>query len=223
MPRIGKSFFAFVIAMVFASEAVYADFSAALGPEAGFFWEKAGESEASAAAQAFSLGGGMSVFSIEDGSFWGFFGHFSFLAPLLLTVNKEDVDLRVYDFLLQAAFLAGPGFRFDMGDTFRLNLGVGAHVLYLVAAAKSDHSFYGEYQYSRSSINLGAGAKAELGFNLSSPLYIALGAVFTFDFLNYSQASSPQHDGGGMASNYMMPAVKAYLCVGWRFDDISED
>ncbi|MDR0550716.1 MAG: hypothetical protein LBG72_01725 [Spirochaetaceae bacterium] len=208
-----------ILVLFVAPVGANADFRAALGPEFGFFLENTD----GASSQALFTGGTISIISVEDDAFFGFFCGFSFIVPVKLTTNTEKIDLGFYDFVLQSELIIGPCFKFGITDELRLNLGAGLHALYLTASAKQNHEFYGEYKEQHQLFNLGAAAAVELNFDFSSPLYLAFGTAFTYDFCNYSYASAPSYNSGGWTQGYGLLGVKAYICVGWRFEDFGDD
>ncbi|MDR0539650.1 MAG: hypothetical protein LBG74_04005 [Spirochaetaceae bacterium] len=200
--------------MIAVEAPVFADFSAAAGAQFGIMMESAGNTHST----LYAPGGAISLFSIEEGSFIGFFAHFSFLVPAAIT-NSGDVSLDFYDFLFLGSFTAGPGFKIELGDTFRLNIGAGINVLGLLSSATITHEFYDEYQYSHTMLNIGAGLVVELSFEKIAPFYIALGLTFSYDFLNYSESSSPQGTVKGWTTDYALFAPRPYICFGYHFDD----
>lgn len=211
--------FCFVLYPVCAA----AEFSIGGGPEGGFSFEKT----AGASSTLIAPGAAVAIFSVPEDSIIGLFFHFSFLFPVLLEkkagTTENKVDLSFYDFLFQASAMLGAGFRFDVGDTFRLNLGVGPEILGLIANAKKKSDFYNEYNYSLSSLSIGIGAAAEISLEALAPFYIALGTVLSYNFLNYTSVSASNVSEEGWAKNYFLFSVRPYICFGWHFEGIDGD
>jgi hypothetical protein len=218
MPLTGKILaFALVLA---APPLVFADFSAAIGGGADFVFEKT----QTAQSELVSVGGALSLFSVEEGSVVGCFANFSVFFPISLQkaangAAAEPVDLRAYDFIVQGGLCIGPGFRFDMGDVMRLNLGLGASVQGLVAAGSAANEVYQDRQFSVATVNFGPAAALELTLEIAPPFYIALGIAATYDFFNYSVVSAAAYNTRGWAEDYTMLSLRPYLCIGYHFDD----
>lgn len=221
--RFKKRIYSAVFCLIFYPVCAAADFSIAGGPEGGFSFEKT----TNASSILMAPGAAVSIYSLPEDSIIGLFFHFSFLFPVHLEkktdTTESKVDLSFYDFLFQVSGIIGVGFRFELGDSFRLNLGAGPEIVGLIANAKKQSELYNEYSYALSSLSLGIGTSVEVSLEVFAPFYIALGTVLSYNFLNYTSVTASNFNDDGWAKNYFLFSVRPYICFGWHFEGINGD
>jgi hypothetical protein len=161
-------------------------------------------------------------YSFGDKKDIGFFFHYAFLFPSVVSGSGEAKD---YD--LQWEFIIGPGFRYSLSDDLKLQFGVGLDWMPIIAAYTENSETGASVDYSKVAYNLGAGADIGIKYDIKDYFYINAGLTLSYMFYNYTSLTSvvelPNdisrrtqlfHDN---VKPYSMFGIKPYICIGFNY------
>ncbi len=194
-----------------------------IGFEYGSFFEHASDSGITTDSYMASPGIALSTYTFWNRKNVGFFIHDSFLFPtnILTTINgtTTDIDLGIYDLLVQVGIIIGPGFRYSFNKNIKLHYGIGLSFLETVANYSSYSSYYGTtISYSMFAFNFGVGGDIGVKYDVSDIIYLDVGTILNYDFKNYTLISSSFSDASSWSNrNYRMISFRPYICVGFNF------
>jgi hypothetical protein len=166
--------------------------------------------------------------TLSSYTFWnkkniGLFVHDSFLFPnaISTTINgiTTDVDLGIYDTIMQLFIIIGPGFRYNFDKNLKLHYGIGFSFLETIANYSIYSSYYGgTISYNMAAFNFGIGSDVGLKYDISDSLYFDGGTIINYDFKNHTTISSSFGDASGWSNNnYRMISIRPYISFGFNF------
>jgi len=181
------------------------------GFEYGNFFESSSNGDNTAKSYLASPGINLNVYSFWGGRDIGLFIHDIFAFPqkgtLEINGNKTDVDLSVYDLIMQVGIIIGPGFRYSISDKLKLQFGIGLSFMEMAGIYS---------RYSLLSFNFGIGGDIAIKYDLTDTFFLSIGSVLTLDFLNHTSIFTSYGNASGWGKNYSMFGLRPYICIGFN-------
>jgi hypothetical protein len=141
----------------------------------------------------------------------GFFHSHSFLFPNNIKTNVDG-----YDYFFQYNFIMGPAFRIPFTEKFDMTLGLGFSFGPTIGTFNDK---------TLSQFNLGIGGDAGFSFSVNKMVYVNIGAIYSYLFLNRTSTGTGTYDDDGdenttaeWSKNYNMTAIRPYIRTGLRFN-----
>ena len=138
---------------------------------------------------------------------FGFFQNHSFLFPNNIIANRDE-----YHYFFQYNFIIGPAFRIPFTKTVDMTLGPGLSFGPIIGEHNSR---------SLSQFNLGIGGDAGVSFFVNKMMYVTIGSLFSYLFVNTTSTGTGKYDDEGdeittrkWSKNYNMAGVRPYIRIG---------
>lgn len=152
----------------------------------------------------------------------GLFLHSSLLFPSTMEATIDgttsDVDLDIYDFIIQYNLLIGPGFHVDFSDRALLHTGIGFHFVMMAAEYTIDTEYYDSFYFNTTSYSYGLGGDIGLKINLTNRFCIDGGIILSYDLKTYTEVTTSVGSASDWSgSGYKMIAFNPYISAGFTF------
>jgi hypothetical protein len=154
-------------------------------------------------------------------AFWnkkdiGIFVHDSFLFPSTLESKSNgittNVDLSIYDLILQVGLIIGPGFRHSFTNSLKLYYGFGFSFLQTTAMYNQLVS------YNMLAYNFGIGGDVGIKYDISDFIYFSIGSAMSYDFKNFTLIKTSYGNTSSWSDiSYRMYSLRPYIGIGMNF------
>jgi hypothetical protein len=175
-----------------------------IGFEYGNFFEKRTDDGINIETYMGSPGFNLGFFHLWDN--FGFFHIHSFLFP-----NNISSNIDGYDYFFQYNFIIGPAFKIPFTEKFDMTLGIGFSLGPTV----------GEQNNSINLLNMGIGGDIGCSYFFNKMVYINIGSIFSYHFLNITSTGTGTYDDEGdeneiakLSKNYNLAGVRPYIRIG---------
>jgi len=153
-----------------------------------------------------SPGLNLSGYSFSNHRNIGFFFNFGVLFPVMNSIESN------YNPTIQADFLLGPGFRFNITDRFRLYCGAGLNVNLLTLYDRESVSA----EFLNDKISFGIGGDVGVKFDFTNAIFINVGSTVSYNFAAYNFVETNKV-ASGWIDGYSMIGIRPYVGIGFNF------
>jgi outer membrane protein W len=133
------------------------------------------------------------------------------LFPVIDTIESN------YNPIVQADFILGPGFRYNINEKLKLRFGIGLNVNYFALLDRIDD----DKKFANWRIGLGIGGDIGLKYDLTDAFYLDFGIALDYNFADYRWIESTidnwtntKREASGWINNYSVFGIRPYIGIG---------
>jgi hypothetical protein len=144
----------------------------------------------------------------------GMFFNYGLFFPVAETFGNN------YKPIVQADFILGPGFRYNINEKLRLHFGIGLDVNLLFLLDRVDKN----NKVTDKRIALGIGGDMGLKYDITDVVYIDFGTTLSYNFAGHSKIESTldnwtntKMESSGWINRYSMFGIRPYIAIGFNY------
>jgi hypothetical protein len=125
-----------------------------------------------------------------------------------------------YKPIVQADYMIGPGFRYDINKSLNLHFGIGLNVNQLCLMDRTDE----DTKSIDNRTAYGIGGDIGLKYDLTDVIFIQFGTTLTYNFASYQSVRSTQDnwvntkkEASRWINNYSLVGIKPYMAIGFNY------